>query len=257
MKYIAAFVAFLFLSASLYAKCASSGIWVTGNNRLVFNKAIIVLEFYESSQLIAGKLNKDYPIYLESGNEKIPLQIKEILTGGYRITQVIAVLTQSPAEGRNYKLVIDRLKKDDAKPEQYNYDTHRNEPYTFTGAKEPLLSTPFFTTIPVETKKVMASYGCGPARWIYYSPGECDKPVSYILTSLKDKTTGLVTNFILAPEKDGSIKVGHGMCSGGFGFTEGHAYEISFSLMDLAGNKSEKTTVQPVVPPFKETGEED
>jgi hypothetical protein len=103
----------------------------------------------------------------------------------------------------------------------------------------------------------MASYGCGPAQWVYYNLGECDKPVNYVLASLKNKTTGLVTNFILAPGKDGSLKIGHGMCSGGFGFTEGHIYEISFSLMDLAGNKSEKTVAQSFVPPFKEIGEDE
>lgn len=249
-------ILFIILTFSLYAKCTSQGIWITGENRLVFKNSIIVIEFYEGSLPIAKGLNKEYPVYLQSGDEKIPLIIKEVLPGGYRITQVVVTAAQQPAIGKKYTLVIRNLKKNDARPEYYNYDTKKNEPYTFSGIAPPAAGQLLFSTAPVEIKKTMASYGCGPARWIYYRQSNSVPGAYFIKASLTDRTTGITTNFIFVPEKDGTIKVGHGMCSGAFGFTEQHMYEITFSLLDLAGNKSETTSPLPLAPPFKETGGE-
>jgi hypothetical protein len=255
MKLYATIVAFLFLSVTLHAKCVLNGIYLTSTNREVFNHSYIIIEFLEGSKQIAEKLNIHYPVFLRAGNDKIPLQVEEILTGGYRKTQVIVRLTKAPFPGKKYTLIIGNLKKADAKPEEYNYETRKTEPFIFTGVAAPSVKAPVFINAPQELKKTMVSYGCGPARWIYYQFSSSLENI-FVKAALTDKTTGRTTTYIVAAEKDGTLKIGHGMCSGSFGFSEGHQYEISFSLLDPGGNKSTPASALTVVPPFKETEEE-
>ncbi|MCX6319883.1 MAG: hypothetical protein NTW29_21570 [Bacteroidetes bacterium] len=246
-----------FLSASCFAKCGSNGIGVVGDNRMIYDRSVIILEFYMNSQQVAHKLNVRYPAYLQSGKEKIPLKVIQTLTGGYNITQVILLLTIKPAEGKRYSLEIDHLKKEDGEVTYFDIAAKKMMPYMFTGSAAPANTPLLFSGLPVETKKTMVSYGCGPAQWIYYSLPNKTALSAYVLASLKDKNNGLTTEFIVASDKEGTIMIGHGMCTGGFNFTEGHQYEISFAPMDLSGYKGPFTSTMTVSPPFSDTGNEE
>lgn len=88
---------------------------------------------------------------------------------------------------------------------------------------------------PVYQKKDHISYGCGPAKSVYFTSAQEDHSDILVRTTVKSLTSGKSSTYYLLPEK-GKLEVGHGMCSGAFTFHEGKEYEVSFGLMDGSGN---------------------
>lgn len=226
--------AFLFNSLIVSAKCGSSGIWIVGESKTLYKNSILVLEFYAMSEDIVPGIGNKYLVWLKSKNAKVIMQPIEILKGEMSVTQIIFRPTCDLIEGDVYELVIDGI-KDWHGPRHYNSATNKSEPYSFTIIKNTSLLIPLlFTTAPLETKKEMEMYGCGPARYVHFSI-VADPSLKYVRANVKNKQTGKTTSYILTIEKGEAI-IGHGMCSGAFLFDEGEKFSVSFALVDNAGN---------------------
>lgn len=242
MQRIALFFVSLLISMTAMSKCASYGIYSVLKSSSLNKNGVIILEFYGRSQSIVEDLNKKYPIYFKIANDKIALLPIEILKGEFLLTQVVLRPSLDLKEGELYELHIDNLSIFDGKPQRYNKKTERWESITFTINNRVDREVPAFTNLPIETKKSLDLYGCGPAKWVYFKVSVDDKSETFVRTKVKNIITGKVTDFIL-PIEDGFVKVGHGMCSGGFLFDNGDNFEVSFSLLDQSANHSDFTDV--------------
>ena len=114
---------------------------------------------------------------------------------------------------------------------------------------------PILNATPTEQKKTLVYYGCGPASWVYFKISGQDKSELFVRASVKNKTTGLTTTYILEIE-NALVKVGHGMCSGAFHFDNANNFDVTFQLFDQSGNKSNLTNSISFTKPTVSTTEE-
>jgi len=254
MKHLSLFILTVFTTVTVAAKCAGSGIYLLSKNSTLNKNGLIILEFYAGSRSIIQDLNKKYPIYLQSSNGKITLMPVEILKGEMQVTQVILKASAELAENAVYILHIDNLSKYE-RLQHYNERSQRWEPITFKISSSADTEAPVLKGQPAEQKKTMVGYGCGPARWVYFTLAGQDKSELFVKASVRNKTTGLTTNYILLLE-NGIAKVGHGMCSGAFHFDDGNNFEITFQLFDQSGNKSSLTKSISFTSPNASTNDE-
>ncbi|HYK75725.1 MAG TPA: hypothetical protein VEV16_02010, partial [Daejeonella sp.] len=91
------------------ALCGSTGLRLWPSGKTVKQNTLFVINGYSDSEYIY-QLNKKYPIYLRSGDEKIELKVWEILTG-YHVIQAIIIPEKKLAAGKEYQLFIDSLPK--------------------------------------------------------------------------------------------------------------------------------------------------
>jgi hypothetical protein len=241
MKHFAITVISILIFTSAFAKCGSHGIYSFTNSASFSKNGLIILEFYGSSQDLIKDLNTKYPIYLQNSQTKVTLEVFEILKGQFRQTQVVLKPKVELLLNESYTLQMENLPKYETKPS-----------LTFKVVNDIDNVPPVFNGKPVETRKSFVGYGCGPAIWIYYDfSGQVEKDC-FVRTTLKNKKTGLTTTYILKMY-DGTVKIGHDMCSGAFAFDDKVDYEASFQLIDQAGNLSiaKKTVI--FSKPTKET----
>lgn len=255
MRYIALVILTFFISTIASAKCADRGIYCPSKSSILNKNGLIILDFYASSQSLISNLNKKYPIYLESSNEKVPLNVIETLTGEMRLTQIVLKPVTELKTDEVYTLQIDNLPKYERKPERYNSSSNEWESLTFKISNTVDNDIPTVSNTPIEQKKTLVFYGCGPASWVYFSITGQDKSELFVRTIVKNKETGKVTTYILTIE-NGIAKVGHGMCSGAFQFDNGDNFEVAFQLFDQSGNKSNHSSQIAFTKPKKETNDE-
>jgi len=234
MQRLIILLAFLFVSILAKADCASNGIYCWPNRTAVKSNPVFVLTFYLNSQKIIAGLNKEYAIYLRSGEEKVPVLISEICKGQYRLTQVILRPAKQLTPGKEYELVIDSLPQYD-RISKWNKDSGRSESPRWKVLKEADTDLPAWTALPTYFSKSMGYLGCGPVSSVVFGYGAEDGSDILIKTTLQNTRTGNYTTYYLEPDKTG-ITVGHGMCSGAFNFETDDKYEVRFELMDASGN---------------------
>ncbi len=232
------------ISGIASAKCGYFGIWPTSKKMELNRNGLVILEFYAESQNLIPDLNKKYPIYLQSGKTKVTLVVVEILKGDFRTIQVVFKPTSELLANENYELHIDDLPKSryEQEPGYYN-DKMKWERYTFKATDYLDYELPVLICPPVETKKSYIAFGCGPERLVYFKVSGQDKSELFVRASVKNKTTGRTTDYIL-PVEDGLVSLGHGMCSGPFYFDDTDNYEVTFILFDQSGNKG--SMAQPI-----------
>jgi hypothetical protein len=235
--------------------CAESGIFCLSKSSTLNKNGLIILEFYSSSQSLIPDLNKKYPIYLKSSNEKIQLNVIETLTGEMHLTQIVLKPATKLKANALYTLQIDNLPTYERKPERYNSSSNKWESLTFKINNTVDNDIPTLSNTPTEQKKTLVYYGCGPASWVYFTITGQDKSELFVRANVKNKETRMVTTYILAIE-NGLAKIGHGMCSGAFHFDNGNNFEVTFQLCDQSGNKSGMTTSIAFTKPTEDTNDE-
>lgn len=226
------------ISVHAFALCEMNGIFPISDNRKLNRNGLIILEFYASSQERIPQLNKKYPVFLQSGLKKITLDVIEVLTGDFRVTQVVFKPQCELVEGEMYELIIDKLPEQG--PLDINKITRKWEPLKYEvlnsfDTHEPALTSSFSLG-----EGSITLFGCGPAKIVPFHFTAIDKSELFVRTTVKNKTTGKETTYILEVQ-EGKISVGHGMCSGGFYFNPEHLYEARFQLMDQSGNRGPVT----------------
>ena len=196
---------------------------------------IFVVEFYGYSQRLVEKINSKYPIYLKSEREKIPLVVQEVCKGEFQLTQIILRPSKTLTGGTYYELHIDSLQGEESVPGHWNKETKKFEPMRWKVMADSDLLIPEWKGLPFYQTKSFAAYGCGPARIVNFSFFASDQSQVLVRTTVTSLSTKKQTIYYLIPEKD-KVKVGHGMCAGGFHFEGGKEYEVVFELMDASGN---------------------
>ncbi|QHT66794.1 hypothetical protein GXP67_09055 [Rhodocytophaga rosea] len=239
-RHITLIILTFFITAIASAKCENNGIYCLSKSPILNKNGIIILEFYSASQLLIPDLNKKYPVYLKSTQDKVQLAVIETLKGEMNETQIILKPVSELIVNEIYSLQIDNLPKYERKPARYNYSSNKWEELTFKISQSVDNDIPVFKSTPREQKKTLKLLGCGPESWVYFNMAGQDKSELFVRTYVKNKATGKITTYILSIE-NGSVKVGRGMCSGAFNIDIGGNFEVSFQLYDQSGNKSRMT----------------
>jgi hypothetical protein len=237
MRHLTLTILTFFITTIASAMCMSSGIYCLNESRILNKNGLIILEFYGTSQSLVSGLNKNYPIYLKTGNSRIQLNVLEVLKGEFKLTQVVLKPISELMTDNTYSLEIDKLPKFENKPDVYDTLTHKFESLTFKVSTIVDNEKPIFNLEPTEQKKSLVYYGCGPASWVYFTITGQDQSELFVKANVKNKVTGKVTAYILAIE-NGLTKVGHGMCSGAFHFDKSENFEVTFQLLDQSGKTS-------------------
>jgi hypothetical protein len=229
------FITVLFYSVSAYADCAGNALSIFPSGSTIKQNSIFVLEGYEHSQKVILGLNKEYPVYLKSGNQKIKLIITELNVGQFRLTQAVLKPETELEVGLEYRMYIDHLPEYESF-NKYNTTTDKYEPVIYKVAADRDTEKPQLTTNPIEIDKSLVYYGCGPSIHVVFSNPAKDNSEIIVQTTVKDLKTRKETTYYIRPDGD-KIKVGHGMCSGAFDFDDdSQNFEVEFSFMDASGN---------------------
>ncbi|TND06975.1 MAG: Uncharacterized protein FD123_3439 [Bacteroidetes bacterium] len=257
MKKIIVFFILSLLTANAFAKCGASGIWVFPAGPTIKQNSLILLNGYEQSQGIILGLNKKYPVYLQSGEKKVKLIVREICTGEFRMTQALLAPEEQLEAGLEYTLQFDSVAGFKTLS-QWNYETGANETVKWKVTAGTDDSKPVFRAMPKEIKKTLVHYGCGPAMYVIFSCDIKDDSECLVRTTVKNLTSGKTTTYYLETQsRVKQLKIGHGMCSGAFDFDKNSVYEVSFDLVDASGNTSSWTGDKiKFSPPATETAEE-
>ncbi|MNZ96161.1 hypothetical protein D3C78_1153430 [compost metagenome] len=160
----------------------------------------------------------------------------EVLTGDFMLKQAVFIPSQPLKPNTSYELVID------FNPKIKDLSVFRNIPFDKNDVKAKWktssvkdITAPQWKVLPKEVNKVYQHLGCGPSSYVNFNCNVTESEPFVIKTTVKSTLTGKTTTFYIEPTKD-LIKVGYGMCAGEFFFYESKTYEVSFSLMDSAGN---------------------
>jgi len=224
----------LFYTVNSFADCRGEGLYIFPSGKTIKQNSVFVLDGYARSQDVILGLNKKYPIYLESGEQKVKLFVKETFVGQFELTQAILTLEKPLEAGLEYTLVIDNLPKTESL-DRYNPKTNIYELIKFTVESGVDIEKPVITSSPKLIDKSYAQYGCGPAMSVNFSFPVKDNSEIIIKTVVKNIKSGIETTYCIVHQNK-QIEVGHGMCSGAFIYGEGNEYEVAFSFMDASGN---------------------
>jgi hypothetical protein len=234
MKQLLTLILGLFCTATVYADCAGTGLWIFPSGQTIKQNSIFVLDGYAESQNVILSLNKKHNIYLKSGNKKIKLLVTEICVGQFYLTQAVLKPETELEAGLEYTMYIDSLPEYESF-NKYNRTTQKYEPVTYKVVAGKDTEKPILSGRPKELKKTLVHYGCGPSIHVVFSKPAKDQSDIIIKTTVKNLETGKETTYYIEPDGD-KIKVGHGMCSGAFDFDDSNNYEVDFSFMDASGN---------------------
>ncbi|MBB4807858.1 hypothetical protein HNP38_003174 [Chryseobacterium defluvii] len=234
MKPLLTLIITFFCTATVYADCAGTGLWIFPSRETIKQNSVFILDGYAESQNVILGLNKKHNIYLKSGSKKIKLLVTEICVGEFYLTQAVLKPETKLEAGLEYTMYIDNL------PEyedfnKYNAATHKYEPVTYKVTAENDTEKPQIPEKPKELKKTLVHYGCGPSTHVVFSNPAKDKSDIIVKTTVKNLKTGKETTYYIEPDGK-EIRVGHGMCSGAFKFDDNNNYEVEFSFMDASGN---------------------
>ncbi len=249
-------------TVNVYADCAGEGLSFFPSGEIINKNSIFVIDGYAESQSIILELNKKHKIYLKSGNKEIKLIVTEICIGQFNLTQALLKPESELELGLEYTMVIDNLPEYDSLI-RYNRLKQKFEPVSYKVVDALDTINPKLLEEPKEIEKTLIHFGCGPSKYVVFSNPAEDMSEIIIKTTVKNLKTGKKTKYYVEPF-DGKIRVGHGMCSGAFLFSDekiivgqgvlpedmlnNDNYEVEFSFMDSSGNL---TSME--IPPIKFT----
>lgn len=200
---------------------------------------MFVLEGFADSQPVVAGLNKIYPVYLESGTDRVPLRVTDVVIGQYDLTQAVLVPTAELVVGRDYDLVIDGLP--DSVRHQQADSTERTwitAMYTVVEGRDTLSPTVTARPAVISTPNERIGYPFiefPPITWVRFSNTAQDESEIIVKTTVKSLLTENESTYYIEPI-DAIMYVGSGACGAAFTFSEGKEYAVEFTFMDSAGN---------------------
>ena len=244
MRYLLFIIFSISMSIEVAASCSLSGIWAYPSTTELNQNSIIVVEGYSRSQSVIDSLNMGYYIYLESGKQKIELEVIETCKGMFLITQALLRPKSNLTAGKTYNLIISNLGKKDYIRDltKWNAEKKEYEPISWKVSSKIDNEKPEWLSEPKLVDQTMTWYGCGPAVYAVFDLKFNDASSSLIKTELYNTQTKETNTYYLTLSDAGKLKVGHGMCSGAFKFEAKQHYKIRFSLIDISGNLNNKMT---------------
>lgn len=236
---IITFWVFASVGFNCLADCAGTGLSAFPYQGEINRNSLFVLDGYAESQHVINGLNNQFPVYLKSGKEQVPLKVLEIHVGQFYLTQAVLKPETPLIPGKKYQLVIDHL-PDYERLGVYNLKTHDFDPVTYFVTDVTDTDAPVWLEKPQEKDKSLAHLGCGPSIHVNFKMNVQEQSEFLVKTTVTNKKTGMETTYYIGGGKEG-LSIGHGMCSGAFDFDDSMEYEAKFQLMDASGNVSEET----------------
>lgn len=233
-------IVFLFIGFKSFADCAGAGLWVYPTQKEIKKNNLFILEGYAHSQQVITGLNTEFPVYLESGNERIALIVLETHAGLFELTQAILKPEKPLTPGKEYIFVIDKLVNHPV-PGIYNPKTRKSDPISFVVKNESDTEAPQWIKTPKEKDKSLVHFGCGPAIYVRFELKVKESSDFLVKTTFKSVETGRETVYYVMTDGGQTFSLGHDMCSGEFDFKDGVNYQAKFAIMDASGNISEET----------------
>ena len=235
MKKIFPILILLLTTIDGFSKCASKGLYFWPTKPTVSKNSIFVIDGYATSQNIINGLGTTYKVFLKSDNQKIKLNVQELLVGQFSLTQAILKPEKTLSIGQEYELIIENLGDLEDQVSKYNSTTRDYEKIKWTVTSNLDTLSPIWIDKPVFKNDSYVESGCGPIVFANFSFAASDQSEYLVKTTLKSKSTGIETTYYLNTN-DKVICVGHGMCKGAFNFYDGDKFQVEFSLFDSSGN---------------------
>jgi len=218
----------------MLASCLPYGISAFPKSNEISQNSILMVEGYAFSQGIIVELNKKYPIYLQSGNHRVKLSIKETCEGGFSLTQAMLKIEGELIVGKKYDLKVDNLTKDER-------EMHDFSGISWTVKKDIDTTLPIWNKQPKHAENTFVMYGCGPDVYASFEMEIADDSETLVKTELIDLKTNEKRIYFL--QHSGSLlNIGHGMCAGAFNFKNDRKYKARFDIVDASGNTLNKWT---------------
>lgn len=237
MKKIIPIVILLLFTVHGFSKCSNGGMNFWPFKQRINQNSIFVIEGFAASQQIINDLGKAYKVYLIAPNQKIKLNVQELLVGQFNLTQAILKPEKAPSIGVEYELIIENLGKLESEVFRYNTKTRQKEKVTWTVTDNADTKAPIWASMPKYKDSNYELFGCGPAVFANFSFEATDDSEYLIKTTVKNVATGMETTYYVIPD-DQFIAVGHDMCSGAFTLGGSDVFEVEFSLFDASGNQT-------------------
>ncbi|MFT3912061.1 MAG: hypothetical protein QM737_21730 [Ferruginibacter sp.] len=215
--------------------CSSGNISIVAPYYTLNKNPVLIVAFYGYCQDMIK--DSKCPVYLKSRSNKIPLVVKEILKGDFKISEVVFTTGAQLTAGEEYELVVEGKKDYRFRFWRYNKQLEKTEDIKLTANSNPDNTAPVFAAVPKYISGSVIRYGCGHAEWAYFTMDAKDESEVLVKAQVKNLLTGNTTEYIV-PIENGKVQVGHDMCSGGFLFKDADEYEVCFTLMDMSGNCS-------------------
>lgn len=204
------------------------------NRTLPVNGRVVFDGRAQAAELAASM--KDRAPKLVSGDERVPLDVAEILAGDFTATQAVLVPKRALTAGRTYALAWTGREADHASAKAAN-GTLR-----WTAVGTPDTIAPVWSASPASSGGDRHELGCGPvanAKIVVLATDDRTAPLFRV--DVTSAGRGAVSFFTEAQE--GAVLVGHGMCSGPVRLVTGTAYDVRVTAVDLAGNASAPSPV--------------
>ncbi len=221
------------LSAPAWADCSDYGLgtWPPEGAPLPSNGRIL-LEGFRGFQKAVATIGERHPVLVD-GAVEVPLRVAEVYVGQFQVTQVVLVPTAPLVVGHQYELRAGPTKDPEFfKLARWRVGLEDDGPLVWT-VTEPVETPPAWSAAPKLLGTVHKYYGCGPAVFARFEVSPV--PQARYLAEVTPAAGGPVRRALLAPESNGEVQVGHGMCRGAFVLKEGVAYTVVLSVVDVAG----------------------
>jgi hypothetical protein len=224
------------------AKCAFSAMSFYPKQKEISTHSWSIVEGYGTSQSTIESFIERQVYLLSSSGDTIALELQEINVGQKHLTQAVLKPGKTLKPNTRYYLQYsDPSETEEAELMQYNRETKQREKvYWETKDLEKsanLTADSDFRFLDTE----LEVYGCGKEIYAIFDVRKTGGEEMWYKTELVDLTTAEATTYILS-ENFPQIKVGHGMCAGGFTYRKGSDYKVRFTAINTDGleiNRSE------------------
>ncbi|MBK7128965.1 MAG: hypothetical protein IPM74_03140 [Crocinitomicaceae bacterium] len=223
----------LFISGISFADCAGSGLYCWPDQTEVAKNPLFLITGYAMSQEVIHELTISKNVYLVSPKDKVELKLLQLEEGGYYLTQVGVYPERNLIPGETYHLKIDDMEGN--LPTRYNEKKREYESVFWKVLDKKDTIAPVWIQRPAFDTTSTTYFGCGPARYAFFTAQVKDESPFLIRATLKNLDKNNETTFSFSM-REGKIVVGHGMCSGEFSFGDSKNFEVSFDLIDASGN---------------------
>lgn len=243
------YILFSFYTFTSFAKCSEGGYDIFPNQNSIKLNSLIIINDQGSFSSILPQITKKYKAFLISGNEKIigNQKIELILVKinvGYRKYQLILKPSKKLKPNKTYKLSVEGLDEFNKNRliKRYNYNLKKFEDVQWVAENSIDEIEPMWLSKPAFNNKKAIEYGCGPEKFVNFKLDVSDNSSNcYFNVKLRNKITGLVSEFLIVDKQRRELKIGHGMCSGEFEFINDTDYEATIELYDICGNRNNET----------------
>ena len=241
MKNIILILLFTFGIKSAFADCSSSGMNFSPSTEEISLNSMFIIQGYAFSQKTINSF-KNRTIYLESENgELIVLELQELLKGQMQLTQAFFCPVSELKPNTTYTLKYsDQTENEGREMTKYNREKKESEKVYWKTTNKKSADT-LYSNLTLEFEKTdVIHYGCGPeANAIFQIKNKPDSEVWYKTEVIELETNKKSIYYI--KDWNGTLNVGHDMCSGAFTFNRKGKYKVRFTPMNIDG-KTLKTT---------------